>query len=174
MSPDSLTTNPVAAAPLKTDQGARTTDLKLTRYPRSLAATLATFPSVSLFPQLGSLISRIEQLTRAKRVGGGSHNVLKPGHGKSVPVRTRTYPGIPNFRPCHPLHPWFFPSSPTFVSIRVHSPATAKRREGGWLCRTEPRTAPSVASPPRSKLSICQLIVVFGIRLSSHCGCDII
>ncbi len=36
-----------------------TTDLKLTRYPRSLAATLAAFPSVSLFPQLGSLITRI-------------------------------------------------------------------------------------------------------------------
>ena len=33
-----------------------TTDLKLTRYPRSLAATLAAFPSVSLVPQLGSLI----------------------------------------------------------------------------------------------------------------------
>src|SRR5437867_1443843 len=36
-----------------------TADLKLTRYPRSLAATLAAFPSVSLFPQLGSLITRI-------------------------------------------------------------------------------------------------------------------
>jgi hypothetical protein len=36
-----------------------TTDLKLTRYPRSLAATLAAFPSVSLFPQLGSLITRM-------------------------------------------------------------------------------------------------------------------
>ena len=33
--------------------------MKLTRYPRSLAATLAAFPSVSLFPQLGSLITRI-------------------------------------------------------------------------------------------------------------------
>src|SRR5438093_12142426 len=36
-----------------------TADLKLTRYPRSLAATLAAFPSVSLFPQLGSVITRI-------------------------------------------------------------------------------------------------------------------
>ena len=36
-----------------------TADLKLTRYPRSLAATLAAFPSVSLFPQVGSLITRI-------------------------------------------------------------------------------------------------------------------
>ena len=36
-----------------------TTDLKLTRYPRSLAATLAAFPSVSLFPQLGSLMTRM-------------------------------------------------------------------------------------------------------------------
>jgi hypothetical protein len=34
-------------------------DLKLTRYPRSLAAILAAFPSVSLFPQLGSLITRM-------------------------------------------------------------------------------------------------------------------
>jgi hypothetical protein len=36
-----------------------TADLKLTRYPRSLAATLAAFPSVSLFPQLGSLIRQL-------------------------------------------------------------------------------------------------------------------
>jgi hypothetical protein len=36
-----------------------TTDLKLTRYPRSLVATLAAFPSVSLFPQLGSLIRQL-------------------------------------------------------------------------------------------------------------------
>jgi len=36
-----------------------TTDLKLTRYPRSLTATLAAFPSVSLFPQLGSLMTRM-------------------------------------------------------------------------------------------------------------------
>jgi hypothetical protein len=38
-----------------------TTDLKLTRYPRSLAATLAAFPSVSLFPQLGSRMTRISR-----------------------------------------------------------------------------------------------------------------
>jgi hypothetical protein len=36
-----------------------TTDLKLTRYPRSLAAAVAAFPSVSLFLQLGSLITRM-------------------------------------------------------------------------------------------------------------------
>ena len=36
-----------------------TTDLKLTRYPCSLAATRRGFPSVSLFPQLGSLITRM-------------------------------------------------------------------------------------------------------------------
>jgi hypothetical protein len=36
-----------------------TADLKLTRHPRSLAATLLAFPSVSLFPQLGSLVTRI-------------------------------------------------------------------------------------------------------------------
>jgi hypothetical protein len=39
-----------------------TTDLKLTRYPRSLAATLTVFPSVSLFPQLGSQIIRIPEV----------------------------------------------------------------------------------------------------------------
>jgi uncharacterized protein (DUF433 family) len=116
--------------------------------------------------------------TRTEKKSG-----VKPPHSKVPPLRrdekhSCRFDGISGRNPTATLAA--LPSvslvpSRSAVCIRLprHSPATAETKAGGY---TEPnlRTAPSVASPPRSKLSTCQLIVVFGIRLSSHCGCDII
>jgi hypothetical protein len=54
-----------------------TADLKLIRYPRSLAATLAAFPSVSLFPHLGSLITRIWIVQNGSRAELNASRMIK-------------------------------------------------------------------------------------------------
>ena len=100
-----------------------TTDLKLTRYPRSLAATLAAFPSVSLFPQLGSLITRIWIGRNASMASCTAYPPVcgKCGLAKAFGVGSARCLRIP-FRSTA-----FFPKSDARTRAHSQSPATAGR-----------------------------------------------